>query len=69
MSHTRVAPERGAGKLLERLEGHAVDLREGILDWETPKGVENLLDHLRRYFEPIDVSRQGGVVDDVVGGF
>ena len=40
VSHTRVAPERRAGKLLERLEGHAFDVREGIQDWETPKGVE-----------------------------
>ena len=69
MSHTRVAPERRAGKLLERLEGHASDLCQGIQDWETPKGVQNLLDHLRMYCEPIDVSRQGGVVDDFVGDF
>ena len=33
------------------------------------KGVENLLDHLRVYFEPIDVFRQGGVVDDLVRDF
>ena len=69
VSHTRVAPERGGGKLLERLEGHAFDECEGIQDWETPKSVENVLDHLRRYLEPIDVSRQGGVVDDFVGDF
>ena len=69
VSRTRVAPERRAGKLLERLEGHAFDLCEGIQDWETPQGVENLLDHLRRYFEPIDVSRQGGVLDDFVVDF
>ena len=64
-----VAPERTAGKLLERLEGHAFDLCEGIQDLETPNGVENSLDHLRMYSEPIDVSRQGGVVDDFVGDF
>ena len=40
------------GKLLER----AFDLCEGIQEWETPTGFENLLDHLRKYFEPIDVS-------------
>ena len=69
VSTTRVAPERRAGKLLERLQGHAFDLCQGIHDRETPKGVENLLDHLRMYFEPIDVFRQGGVVDDFVGDF
>ena len=69
VSNTRVAPERRAGELLERLEGHAFDLPEGIQDWETPQGVENSLDHLRMCFEPIDVFRQGGVVDDFVGDF
>ena len=69
VSNTGVAPERSAGELLERLEGHASDLCEGIQDWETPNGVENLLDHLRRYFEPIDLSREGGVVDDFVWDF
>ena len=63
VSRTRVV------SFLERLEGHAFDLCEGIRDWQTPKGVEILLDHLRRYFEPIDVSRQGGVVDDFVWDF
>ena len=29
VSNTRVAPERRAGKLLERLEGHAFNLCEG----------------------------------------
>ena len=67
VSRTRLALERRAGKLLERVEGHAFDLSEGIQDWQTPKGVDILLDHLRRYFEPIDVSRQGGVLDDFVG--
>ena len=56
VSHTRLAPERRAGKLLERLEGRAFDLCEGIQDLETPEGVENLLDHLRTHFEPIEVS-------------
>ena len=59
VSNTRVAPERRAGKLFERLEEHAFDLREGIQDWETPNGVENLLDHLRIHFEPTDVFREG----------
>ena len=63
VSHTRVVPERRAGKLLERLEGRAFDLCEEIQDLETPKGVENLLDHLRMHFESIDVFRQGRVVD------
>ena len=69
VSHTRVAPERRAGKLLERLEGGAFDLCVEIQDLRTPKGVENVLDHLRRHFEPIDVFRQGTVVDDFVGDF
>ena len=33
---------------------------------ETHNGVENLLDHLRIHFEPIEVFRQGRVVDDFV---
>ena len=69
VSTTRVVPERRDGKLLKRLSGHAFDLCQGIHDRETPKGVENLFDHLRMYFEPIDVFRQGGVVDDFVGDF
>ena len=36
---------------------------------ETPNGVENFLDHLRMHFEPIDVFRQGRVVDDFVDDF
>ena len=36
---------------------------------ETLNGVENLLDHLRIHFEPIEVFRQGRVVDDFVGDF
>ena len=31
-----------------RDEGDALDLCDGIQDWQTPKGVEILLDHLRR---------------------
>ena len=31
-----------AGKLLERLERHPLDMCEEIQDWETPNGVENL---------------------------
>ena len=50
-SNTRVAPQRRVGKLLERLEGRAFDLREVSQDLETPKGVEILLDHLRLHFE------------------
>ena len=68
-THARVAPERRAGKLLERLDGWAFDSREGIQDLETPKGVESLLDHLRMHFEPIDVFRQGRVVNEFVGDF
>ena len=55
VSNTRVAPERRAGKLLERPEGRALDCCEGIQNMETPNSVENLLDHLRRYFDPIEV--------------
>ena len=47
VSSTRVAPEKRAGKLLERLEGRAFESCEGIQDLETPNGVENVLDHLR----------------------
>ena len=66
VSNTRVAPARRAGKLLERLEGRAFDSCEGIQDLETPNGVENLLDHLRMYFKPIEVFGQEGIVDDFV---
>ena len=69
MSHTRVVPDRRAGKLLERLEGRAFDLCQEIQDLGTWSGVENLLDHLRRHLEPIDVIRQGRIVDDFVGNF
>ena len=34
--------------------------------WKKPDGVENLLDHSRTHFEPIEVFRRGRVVDDVV---
>ena len=53
VSNTRVAPERRASKLLERLEARAFDSCEGIQDLETPNGVENLLDHLRTHLEQI----------------
>ena len=36
---------------------------------ETPTGVENLLDHLRTHFEPIEVFRRGRIVDDFVYDF
>ena len=48
---TRVAPQRRAGKLFERLEGRTFESCEGIQDLETPHGAENLLDHLRTHFE------------------
>ena len=58
VSNTRVAPERRAGKLLERLEGRAFNSIEGIQDLVTPNGFENLLDHLRTHFERTDVFRR-----------
>ena len=58
LSNTRVALERRSRELLERLEARAFDSCEGIQDLETPNGVENLLDHLRMHFEPIEVFRQ-----------
>ena len=42
---------------------------EGTLDLETPNGVENLLDHLRMHFEPIEVVRRGRHVYDFVYDF
>ena len=54
VSNTRVAPERRAGKL-ERLEGRALDSCDGTQNLEILSGVENLLDHLRTHFEPIEV--------------
>ena len=69
LSNTRLAPERRAGKLVQRLEGRAFDSCEGIQDLETPNGVENLLDHLRIHFEPIEVFRRGRIVDDFVFDF
>ena len=68
-SNTRVAPERRAGKLLERLEARAFDSCEGIQDLETPNCVENLLDHLRTHSGPIEVFRRGRIVDDFVYDF
>ena len=69
VSNTREAPERRAGKLVERLEVRAIDSCEGIQDLRTPNGVENLLDHLRTHFEPIEVFRRGRIVDDFVFDF
>ena len=69
MSNKRVTPERRADKLLERREGRAFDACEGIQDLETPDGVEDLLDHLRVHFKPVEVFRRGRVVDDVVCNF
>ena len=69
VSNTRVAPERRAGKLLERLEARAFDLCEGVQDLGTPNGVENLLDHLRTHVDPIEVSRRGRILDDFVYDF
>ena len=54
---------------MERLEGRAFDSCEGTQDLETPDGVENLLDHLRTHFEPIEVFRRGRIVDDFVYDF
>ena len=58
VSNTRMATERRARKLLERLEARAFDSFEGTQDLETPNGVENLLDHLRTHFEPIQPQRR-----------
>ena len=69
VSNARVAPESRAGKLLERLEGCAFDSSGGIQDLETPNGVENLLDHSRTHFEPIEVFRRGRDMDDFVCDF
>ena len=55
VSNTRVALERRAGKLLERVEGRAFDSGEGLQDLDMPSGVEDLLDHLRTHFEPFEV--------------
>ena len=68
VSHTRMAPEKRAGKLLQRLEARALASCEGIQDLETPNGVENLLDYLRTRFEPIEVF-SGRLVDDIVYDF
>ena len=64
MSNTRVAPPRRAGKLVDRLEGRAFDPCEGIQDLEIWNGVENLLDHMRTHFEPLEVFRRGRIVYD-----
>ena len=58
--------EKGPVNFWSDLEGHAFDLCEEIQDWETPKGVENVLDHLRKHFEPIEVFGRGRVVDGSV---
>ena len=54
---------------MERLEGRAFDSCEGIQDLETPDGVENLLDHLRTHFKPIEVIRRGRIVNGFVYDF
>ena len=59
VSNTRVAPARRVGKLVERLEGRAFDSCVGIQDLETLNGIENLLDHLRRHFEPKCLHEEG----------
>ena len=51
------------------LEGRPFDSCEGIQNLERPDGVENLLDHLRTHFEPIEVFRRGRIVDDFVYDF
>ena len=66
--NTQVAPEELVD-FWRRREGRACDSCEGIQDWDTPNGVENLLDHLRIHFEPIEAFRQGRVVDDFVCDF
>ena len=38
VSNTRVALERRAGKLLERVEGRAFDSGEGLQDLDMPSG-------------------------------
>ena len=62
VSNARVAPARMAGKL----EGRAIDSCEGIQDLESPDGVENLFDHLKTHFGPIEEFRRGWIVDDFV---
>ena len=54
---------------MERPEERAFGSCEGIQDLETPDGVENLLDHLRTHFEPIEAFRRGWIVDDFVYDF
>ena len=53
-SNTQVAPDKRACKLLKQLEGVAFESCEGLQDLET----ENLLEHLRIHFEPIEVFRR-----------
>ena len=59
-----MAPEKRAGKLVQRLEARAFESCEGMQDLETPSGVENLLDYSRTRFEPIEVF-SGRLVDDI----
>ena len=54
---------------MERLEARAFDSCEGILDLDIPSGVENLPDHLRTHFEPIEIFRRERIVDDFVYDF
>ena len=62
-------PARRDGKLVERLEGRAVDSCEGVQDRETLDGVKTLFDQLRTHLEPIKVLRRGRIVDDFVYDF
>ena len=61
VSDTRVARERRAGKLSERLEGRAFDSCEGLQDLETPTGAENLLDHLRTHLRRLKCLDEEGL--------
>ena len=63
VSNTRVAPDRRAGKLLERLEGRAFESCEGIQALDTPNCVD-LLDHLRTRFELGIILSRLRIVDD-----
>ena len=58
VSHTRVAPQRRAGKLLDV---HSTCVKESRT-WKHRRVLRILLHHMRMYFEPIDVFRQGRVV-------
>ena len=69
-SNARVASESWAGKLLERLEGRALDSTAGRQDLETPNGVWEFARSLEdANIEPIEVFRRGRVMDDFVHDF